>query len=456
MDFSSENSELWNAIIQLGILSIGLMAATFLRRKIPFVRNALMPTAVLTGFLFLILKVCGIELFDNDFLEMLTYHGIAIGFIAMSLRRSTGSETSSNKTAFKSGALIVSTYLVQAVTGLVITLLLAYTFMPDLFEAAGLLLPMGYGQGPGQANNIGSTYEALGFTGGQSFGLAIAAAGYVCACIVGVIYINILNRKRKAQRMASDIISGSVTIDDFQNDGEIPVSESIDKFSVQVALVMGVYLVTYLFTWGLTSLLEKVAPGVASTVSSLLWGFNFIIGSALAILTKVLVNFFRKKKIITRQYQNNYLLSRISGVAFDVMIVAGIAAIDIEELSGLWVPFVLLAVIGGIITFIYLRFMSAKLYPEYKYEGFVSMFGMLTGTISSGILLLREIDPSFKTPAANNLVLGTSYGIVLGAPVLILVGYAPQSLLNTWITLIISALYTALLIFVMLFRRKKQ
>ena len=37
---------------------------------------------------------------------------------------------------------------------------------------------------------------------------------------------------------------------------------------------------------------------------------------------------------MTRQYQNNYLLSRISGLAFDLMIVAGIASIELRELTG--------------------------------------------------------------------------------------------------------------------------
>ncbi len=47
--------------------------------------------------------------------------------------------------------------------------------------------------------------------------------------------------------------------------------------------------------------------------------------------------------LMTRQYQNNYLLSRISGLAFDVMIVAGIASIEISDLKGLWLPFILLS-----------------------------------------------------------------------------------------------------------------
>ena len=82
--------------------------------------------------------------------------------------------------------------------GLIITLGLADTFKPNLFKAAGSLLPMGYGQGPGQANNVGGMYEALGFAGGRFFGLTIASAVYLVACIVGVAYLYWLVRTGKA------------------------------------------------------------------------------------------------------------------------------------------------------------------------------------------------------------------------------------------------------------------
>ena len=98
-------------------------------------------------------------------------------------------------TAIKSGATIVSTYSIQGIVGLIVSIFLAYTFIPDLFKASGLLLPMGFGQGPGQANNIGSSYEKLGFSGGRSFGLAIATTGFIDACIVGVIYLNLGAKK---------------------------------------------------------------------------------------------------------------------------------------------------------------------------------------------------------------------------------------------------------------------
>ena len=268
MDFSAANTQLWNSVMQTGIIAALMLLANVLRQKVAFIRNSLMPTAVLAGFILLILRSTGILRIDAEFLEVVTYHAIALGFIALSLRIPEQQSRSGALAASKNGALIVSAYLVQALVGLAISLLLAYTFMPDLFKASGILLPMAYGQGPGQANNVGTTYEALGFTGGRSFGLSLAAAGYLCACVVGVVYLNVLNRRGKIRRVFDkDYVTGSITVDTFQDSNEIPISESVDKLSVQAALVALIYLLTYLFTLGITRLLEAVAPGLAATVT---------------------------------------------------------------------------------------------------------------------------------------------------------------------------------------------
>ena len=447
MDFSSANTGLWNPIVQMGIIAGLILLANTLRQKISFIRNSLMPTAVLAGFILLVLRTAGIIHVNPSYLESITYHAIALGFIALSLRRPEQQSESGALLAGKNGALIVSTYMVQAATGLIISLALAYTVMPGLFKASGILLPMAYGQGPGQANNVGTTYEALGMAGGRSFGLSLAAAGYLVACIVGVVFMNILNRRGKIRRASEgDFVSGSVTMDTFQDENEIPISESVDKLSVQAALVALIYLLTYLLTRGIVAGLNAVAPGVAATVGTLLWGFNFIMGSILATGCRVLFKHLRRFKVMNRQYQNNYLLSRLSGLAFDFMTVAGIASINIEDLSGYWAPFLLMAVAGAVTTFVYLRFMCRKMYPGYVHEGFFSMFGMLTGTISSGVLLLREIDPDLKTPASNNLVTGSSFGIIFGAPVLLLVSFAAKGQNTALITLGLVFVYLFLLL----------
>ena len=458
MDFSAANQALWNPIIQFGIIAFLILLANVLRRKIPAVQASLMPTAVLAGFILLLLRTSGILKIDVEFLEMLTYHMIALGFIALSLRVPEKTSEATPLIGSKSGALIVSTYLVQATVGLVISLVLAYTVMPELFKASGILLPMAYGQGPGQANNVGTTYEALGMTGGRSFGLSLAAMGYSCACTVGVIYLFVMNRQGKLKHIKDkDYISGSVTIDTYQDENEIPIAESVDKLSVQMALVLLIYLLTYLITNGITTLLQMISPGLVKSVGTLLWGFNFIIGSMIAVGFRVLFTSLKRLKWMNRQYQNNYLLSRLSGLAFDFMIVAGIASINIDDLSGLWLPFILMAVAGGVVTLLYLRFMSEKLYPGYVYEGFLSMFGMLTGTISSGVLLLREIDPELKTPASNNLVTGSSFGIIFGIPMLILISFAAKDDTSVFLALVFILLYlAALLLFIFKVGKKKE
>lgn len=457
MDYSAANTSLWNPIIQVGIIAALIILSNILRRKVKFIKNSLMPTAVIAGFILLAIKSTGIINIDPIFLEKITYHSLGFGFIALSLKVPEKDTSETALTGAKSGALIVGTYLVQAVAGLIITMTLAYTFMPDLFKASGVLLPMAYGQGPGQANNIGTLYEQSGMAGGKSFGLSLAAMGFLCACICGVIYLNVLSKKGKLKRVKDKRnISGSVTVDAYQHANEIPIAESIDKFSIQFALVGMVYLLTFLLTLGIESLAGLISDELKNTVSSFVWGFNFILGSLVAIIVRSCITGLRKTKLMTRQYQNNYLLSRISGLAFDLMIITGIASIDISDLKGYWVPFILLSVVGGLVTFLYLKFLCNKIYPNYKYEAFLGMFGMLTGTISSGVLLLREIDPEFETPASNQLVVGSSFGIAFGFPVLILVKYAANGDTAVWIALALASFYLAALTLFMLLVGKKK
>ncbi len=81
---------------------------------------------------------------------------------------------------------------------------------------------------------------------------------------------------------------------------------------------------------------------------------------------------------------------------------------------------------------------------------------MLTGTASTGVILLREIDPQFRTPAANNLVYQQTWSILFGAPMLLLMGFAPQSLTNALITMGVMVVMFFVLNGIALLRVKKR
>jgi uncharacterized membrane-anchored protein len=85
------------------------------------------------------------------------------------------------------------------------------------------------------------------------------------------------------------------------------------------------------------------------------------------------------------------------------------------------------------------------------------MYGMLTATNSMGVILAREIDPLFETPAVSNLIYQQLWAIVFGFPMLLLMGYAPIGLSGdksrSWITL--AALVVLFVVInVILFRRQ--
>lgn len=451
-DFTSPDS--WQSIYYFGIIAVLLLLGNTLRRKVPFLRRSLLPSAVIAGFLGLLIKeFIYAPLADpsdvlalNQFFSLITYHAIALGFIALGLKVSEKARYQLKRgQSFFSGLLIVSTYLIQGLVGLSITLGLSYTFMPDLFRSSGILFPMGFGQGPGQALNIGTVYEtSYGFAGGASFGLAIASFGFLWAAVFGVIYLNYLAKKGHVKRTETAVDTFNSPQLNSSPD-EIPLAESIDKFTIQVIIVLFVYLITYGAIRGTTNWLNGGVLGDfgINTVGPLLWGFNFIIGMLFALLLKNIFMLLRKNKVMTRQYPNNFLLNRISGFTFDVMIVASIAAIRLEDLARYWVLLLTLGLIVGLTTALYMIFMTKRIYPEYKNEATLGMFGMLTGTASTGVILIRELDPEFKTPAASDLVVGSSTAILFGFPVILLVGIAPVSDASTWLVLgIIAVLFS--------------
>ena len=51
MDYSASNQSLWNPMTQLGILAAAILLANLLHRHVRLVRRAMIPVAVLAGFL---------------------------------------------------------------------------------------------------------------------------------------------------------------------------------------------------------------------------------------------------------------------------------------------------------------------------------------------------------------------------------------------------------------------
>jgi len=419
----------WETFSILAILLGSLLVGNVIKKVVPFLKDSLIPTSVIGGVILIIISVIykqitGTVMFDTYFfggngtekLEIVTYHALALGFIASTLKDTENKMTKKRASEiFNTGVTTVSMYLLQGIVGLAITLVAA-KFIDGFFPVAGVILPFGYGQGTGQALNYGSIYELqYGFVGGKSFGLTIAALGFLSASIGGVIHLNVMKYSGKLKLADKSVFSVS-TNDDVPE--QKTSSESLDRLTMQIALIILAYFVTY----GLMFLLGNLLLGMKSVI----YGFNFLIGVIAAILVKSLLKFLTKKSVLKRRLTDDFLLTRISNLCFDIMIVSGIAAIRLDSLENYWGIIIILGVVGAVITYLYNRFVAKKLFPEYSEEQFLMMYGMLTGTASTGTILLREVDSEFKTPASDNMIYQNLPAIAFGFPMMILATIAPE------------------------------
>ena len=453
-DFTMANyGAVWSFMVQLGLLLMFLMLGNILRRKIPLFRKMLVPSALLGGTLLLIVNfICkqfGFQLVDMRLMQVITYHCLAIGFAAMSLKTEKKTLKANRDQVIEFGALQGGTYMLQAFLGLVITigLFLITRYGENIISyVSGLILPLAFGQGPGNALTWDINFTntpAAQFFGNGSYGLSLASIGFVVASIFGVLYINI--HKKRGDLVVRESNTKMVNDNTELGEEEIPDNESVDKFTIQFGYVAFAYALAFGFMY-LLGILSDFTNSIA-------WGFNFLWASLAAMLIKAINKFLRKRNVMHRGYINNYQMDRISGFAFDLMIVAGVAAIEINDIKNYILPIVVLSIIGTISTFIYVRKVAKECFKGFEHEFFLMSFGTFTGTASNGMILMKEVDPGLKTPTSSLYILSNFPAMVMIAPVLFLLGFASKSLMNAIIACaIFFVLWLAYTIY--LFRRR--
>ena len=454
-DFTMANYDaVWGFLVQFGLLLLFLMVGNILRRMIPFLRKCLIPSALLGGTLLLVVNIItkqfGLVIVDNRLMQVITYHCLAIGFAAMSLKTEKSAHKTSSSQVLEFGALQGGCYMLQAFVGLGITLVLfLLTRYGDKIVSyvCGLILPLAYGQGPGNALSWDINFTntpAAQFAGNGSFGLSLASIGFVVASVLGVLYINIYKKRGDLQVRKSR--PDDKIIDQSNPTGyEIPDNESVDKFTLQVGFVALAYALSFVLMY-LLGILSDLTNSIA-------WGFNFLWASLAAMLIRFVVKCLRKKKLMQREYINNYQMDRISGMAFDLMIVAGVAAIEINDIKNYILPVVILSVIGAVITYVYIRKAAKECFKGFEHEMFLMCFGTMTGTASNGMILMKEVDPGLRTPTSSLYILSNFPAMVMIAPLLFLLSFAAQSPTRALIACgIFFALWMLYTLF--LFRRK--
>jgi len=388
-------------------LAIFLLVGVILRAKIPLLQKFLFPSCLIGGTLGLILKSTGVidrffALQSSD-LEIFAYHFFNISFISVGLtRRDDTNSVESKGKEFLHGPLWMAliqgiTLPLQAVVGGLFVILFGFMGI-KLFPTFGFLAPLGFTEGPGQALSIGKTWEGFGFEHAATIGLTFATVGFLFAFFVGVPLVNWGIRKghtiQGPKKLTKDILTGIVPkTQKKESAGELTMhSGNIETLAFQSALIGLIYAITYIFLVVLGKLLPPMEASMA-------WGFFFFFGMLFAIIFRVILG-----KIGIGHLINPGVQRRITGLGLDFLIVAMVMAIEVAIVWQFILPISVISLTCGILTTIVVIYLGRRI-GAYNIERTAAIFGTVTGTVQSGLLLLRIADPEFKTPVAIDLAL---------------------------------------------------
>jgi glutamate:Na+ symporter, ESS family len=440
--------DLKDVILDFTYLSLFLLVGTAFRRYIPIFQKFLIPNNILGGFFGLILgaELLNILPMDGERLGIYVYHLLALTFIAMGLRK--------EKTVWGKGPLSKSIasllcYLGQAVSGMIIAFILIYTIWPDLFPGIGLLLPLGFGMGPGLAYAMGHTWEQFNFEGGGFVGLTFATIGYLVAFFGGLSLLqwglrhNKLKVIKGLDQVTTDMRTGVLKDTEYPIAGKLTLAtEAIEPLAFQIALIGGAYLLTYLIVNFFAGLM--LANGMDGFVATL-WSFHFIVAILVSLSIRKIFDLTKRAYVI-----DEGLMNRSAGLMIDYLVLGSITAISMKIVAMYWLPITLMSIAGALVTLGIVYWSAYRGYDNYPFERFLGHFGEMTGTINSGLVLVRVTDPQFETTVAEDLIYGSAITIFLGFPLLVLLNVPmnvfENSLRGYWITTGLFVLYAIIMI----------
>ena len=391
------NPFIFEPILAFAAIGIFLVLGVILRARIGLFQSFLLPSCLIGGVIGCVLL--NLELFDlsHTLFENIAYHCLNIAFISVGLTRSnSGPESTGQGKSVLRGALWMSlmkgiTWPMQAIIGLLFVVLFS-AVRQDVFKTFGLFLPLGFNEGPGPALVLGKVYETFGFQHAPTVGLTFSLIGYIFCFLVGMPLIRLGLKKGKAKygqkSLPPAFLKGIIPPDEEKNDREAPrrtlYPENIENLAFQFAMIGVAYILTYLLISGFALLLP---PALQKTI----WGFFFGIGLIVGIAITQLL-----KKIGVARLVDTGTQHQITGFALDYMITGTIMAIKLAVVWLFIVPILAISISGGIMTILVILYFG-KRQDNMALERTVVVYGTYTGQLSTGLLLLRLVDPEFRS-----------------------------------------------------------
>ena len=440
-------------MIAFSLAGVMLLLGVLLRAKIPFFRNMLVPSSVIAGVLGLIfMNVCiaaGINLgTDTGMFNTIVGQLFTVSFISISLtsapKDETGGSTGKNLLKGAVGMGLVWS-LLYALTPLISYFIVAVTGKSvEMNPIYGTLIQFAFCQGPGQSATYGAIYESYGWANASTVAIFFASIGFVVAFVIGIPMAKMGIKKGIAKNCGAideAILKGYLRKDEQT---EVMVKDTTCNSNIEtLAFHFALIGLCYLMAIGIGKLFSLIPGFLGTSMSAMM----FINGMYAAYIVK-----FIMKKLNLDFLIENTLQSKITGWTADYLVVCAFMAVSLAVIRRWLFPIAVVAILMTGLTLVVCLYFGQRMGGKNDFERTLAMYGMCTGTVPTGIALIRIIDPNFRTTTAVEL--GACNVVMLAStPVyLLLLGYAAGELnLN----LVLGGLAGLVVIYMVLLRVTK-
>lgn len=383
--------------------------ASQLVKRISILQRLAIPISILAGAIGFLIRLQFPELMDVDVLKPLVYHGLALVFISVGLQ--IQHQASMNRDAVSIGFAISTMGGFQGVLGALVVMVLSVVIAEQVHPGIGLLLPLGFNQGPGQALSFGRAWEASGLQSGGDLGIIIAAIGFVWSILLGIPLVQYARRKGWVEEETKQYSK-------VEEDSSVQVKwvQHPETILNSIVLVVITYTIVFLLLSGVTSFIvgkEKLV--------NMLWGLHFII----ALFVSMGIGHFLKRGMDeSTRTSHNQRLQMLNNLSVDLTTASGLVAIQVAVLSENMGLILVLTTLGGFASLGFALLLYRRVFRTLPLHHLILWLGACTGTFPMGLALLRMIDPNLSSAAPVNFTRGAALALLTSTPSLVILGYA--------------------------------
>jgi ESS family glutamate:Na+ symporter len=387
-------------------MSVLLIVAAFLRRKVKIFQHFYIPAALIAGALGLLMGPQVLGKFSpiyfgysksiSQWAGVLSAIVFATSFLGIKLEKVTGSAL---QTYFLAGTV----HQLQVIVGLSAAFLLSLAFS-DLKMGFGILPVLGFYGGHSMAIAGGTIYSEAGYwADGPAVGATFATVGMLTGVIAGMAIINRAAQKGLTKvRMKRDELPPSMLTGFFPPEERQAIGNAVTSASTLDPLASQLMLVGFVILCGnyLRNGLIAIDPFWKNLP---LFACSLICSGIFCMLTQ-------KSKKITAMMDRR-TLNRISGTALEYLIASSIATTSLAVFVNYAVPLIIVCVLVAVITYIGCFVIGKYVLPKNDFfETAIGLFGQTCGVLATGLMLLKVVDPDYTTNAATNITSSSTLG----------------------------------------------